>query len=122
MIEFDDLADDVIGVLRRGLMEVVFFVVPASAIEGKDFDLLVWTDSTVSIGVSADYLDGPLRDMVAEAILERGHGSSDSWEEHAMELFVMHLSDILNEVMHRSFDKWSYLNLDSGLKRILGEH
>jgi len=122
VIEFDDLADDVIGVLRRGLMEVVFFVVPASAIEGKDFELLVWTDSTVSIGVSADYLDGPLRDMVAEAILERDHGSSASWEEHAMELFVMHLSDILNEVMHRSFDKWSYLNLDSGLKRILGEH
>ena len=127
MIEFLDGADDdVVAEFRREVdigdgnvtyVKVTFLSAPRLALNGKDFDVLMWDSGHIRLVIADDYLDmisSKLATVVAESFPK-------VMEEYAAEKFAEMLSDILPIAIKNNMDKAHDLLLDNIVKSILDD-
>lgn len=108
---------DVLAILKRGDVHVIFLSVDESGIDGKDFSVISWTTDRLTIAVSDQYLQKEVDTFIVEGLRETlSEGASESEmdaavKEHTVKLFSKKLALIFEEAIS-SVTEPIELNLD----------
>jgi hypothetical protein len=121
---YEDFDSDVLAVLVRGDVKIIFVNTPDTGIDGKDFSVISWTSENLTIAVSDRYLNREIDNFVTDGISKMlGDNVSDDEmaqvvREHAILLFSEKLT-MLSEEAISSVHNPLELSLDYTLTQLL---
>jgi hypothetical protein len=120
--EFDD---DVLAVLKRGDATITFIVAPSSALDGEDFDIVLWDESAMVLAVSEEYMNEEIDEFVINKIMVDLEGLEnddlrEAVSDNASKYMGLKLSEILREAISSTSVPYDS-NLSASLRRVLDE-
>jgi|TARA_R110000868_G_scaffold102674_10_gene282819 hypothetical protein len=121
---YEDFDSDVLAVLVRGDVKIIFVNTPDTGIDGKDFSVISWTSENLTIAVSDRYLNREIDNFITDGISKMlGDNVSDDEmaqvvREHAILLFSEKLT-MLSEEAISSVHNPLELSLDYTLTQLL---
>jgi len=126
--EVDDFDPEVLAILTRGGVEITFVTASRHALDGKDYAVLLWSNKSMTVGVSEEYLYSEIDEYVVDGILNAADLDSEYLEEavknavqeQAVSLFAKKLTEVFDNAMHGVDDPVLH-NLDYSLERLLDE-
>jgi hypothetical protein len=126
--EVESFDPDVLAVLTRGGVEITFVTASRHALDDKDYAVLLWSNKSMTVGVSEEYLYSEIDEYVVDGILSAADLESEYLEEavkeavqeQAVSLFAKKLTEVFDNAM-QSVDDPTLRNLDYSLERLLNE-
>lgn len=123
--EEPSLEHDVLAVLQRGDATITFITAKADSLNGQDYSVVMWSESSLVLAISEDYLNSELDEKVINLLVDGLGDDEDSPDaeylrSRALEVFAFSLSDILDEALSMVTDPES-ANLDAAIEKLLDE-
>ena len=100
-----DYEPDVLAVLVRGKITITFVTAPASSIDGKNYEVVSWSESDMTICISDEYLNYEIDRYIVDGITDNAakYQPTDEEEfvrEHAIRLLSTRLTELLTDAVN----------------------
>jgi hypothetical protein len=123
-----ELEPDILAILKEGPVTITFVTTSAHALNGADYSILTWEPSKMMIGISEEYFNDGLDEVIAEKVAMTVEALSDVFSEKEINDLIKssattYLGDSLKGIVDELLltENPSTSNFDDTLERLLKE-